>query len=274
MMAAPVSSPIEKIGFFHFGGDNRSDPMGSFMEALDRATAGKQTSAGSLIVLPEAFNILDDYYIRSNPDPSIACALGRVSTDRGIVFVAGLIGAPVNDRPGYSYSYLIDYGICRSLSCKTDLDSSNNYTRCPEGCDQAAVHRGLCIASLICHDAAENVEPATICDQVADAEVLLKKKRTRHEELVNQINNRKGKAPSVLCIPSRMDQLSTEGVARYWIANGADIVIISNATRAYPSVIRFGAWSDPVSDSDKSQNLVRLYSWAELKCRKTESESL
>ena len=56
---------------------------------LDKAASTYQGLTGltnSLIVLPEALNILNDYMTPSDPDPSVARGLKEISLRLGVVF--------------------------------------------------------------------------------------------------------------------------------------------------------------------------------------------
>ncbi|HPT25883.1 MAG TPA: hypothetical protein PLZ95_05645 [Bryobacteraceae bacterium] len=115
--------PINNIGFFHFGSDDKSDPMRSLAISLEKAVTTKRCLTGSLLVLPEAFNIRNDYQTLSAPDPSVVYALKEMSKEHGMAFVAGLL----HRRTRYSCAHLIDGDTCRLLSRKRDRDGSPNY---------------------------------------------------------------------------------------------------------------------------------------------------
>ena len=138
--------------------------------------------------------------------------------------MAGLV---IEGRKGQCYSCgcLIDGDMCRILSCKTDDDRSHNYQ--PYQCvfDQPALHRGVCIAALVCNDATENPPDGN-----------LQKRERRHEALAHETEARRQ-------TPQRFS------------------VIVANGTPKQPSVVRFGG---PPMCSEKDENAVRLYSWAEL----------
>jgi predicted amidohydrolase len=241
----PVPAPIEKIGFFHFGDTDKSDPVGSLVCEMGQATAPSQDFKNALIVLPEALNILGDYKTRGDPDPSVLDRLKEVSRNLEIVFVVGLIVERRNRRR-YSYACLIDGDICRILSCKTDCDWSHNY-RPHRVFDQPVLHRGVCIAALICHDAAERTPAGEF-----------EPKTRRHAMLVHRIQARRDGAPLLLCIPARMNALSSEAVAEHWMSQLKNCaVIVANGTPAYPSIIHFGG--APVR-SERHGNAVCLCS--------------
>src|SRR5713101_3194855 len=96
---------LNKLGFFHFA-QGHDDPFGCLAEALNKKSVehDKGDIGGSLIVLPEAFNLGMKYYPHGWPSVSRTTGCAKVSLDRAlenlhdiagahrIVFVAGLIG--------------------------------------------------------------------------------------------------------------------------------------------------------------------------------------
>src|ERR1017187_8481497 len=82
---------IERIGYFHFAQDWH-DPLG----ALDVALSRLANLEKCLIVLPEAFNNGRPYYDNPRSEPlfavdAILAHLREISTERGAVFVVGLL---------------------------------------------------------------------------------------------------------------------------------------------------------------------------------------
>jgi hypothetical protein len=245
----PRPQAFEKIGFFHSGDTDRSDPVKSLARGLDKAASTGQDIRNSLIVLPEALNMLNDYMTRGDPDPSVVGMLKEISMSRRVVFVTGLI---IESKKGqrYSCACLIDGDICKILSCKTDEDGSHNYQPYPGVFDQPTLHRGFCIAALVCHDASERT-PDGRC------------RTWRHGVLACQIEERRHGAPAVLCVPGRMNALSSEAVAEHWccyLKNCA--VVVANGTPRQPSIIRFGG---QLVCPEKHENTVCLYSLADIK---------
>lgn len=117
---------LRKVGFFHFG--NRGggdDPIESLKAALQDASR-KDDLSECLVVTPEAFNVLGDYY---NPesrrlDGSVAESLREVSLKFGVAIVAGLIDVPAGQELGYSSTYVIDGDVHELLSRKMAPDKS------------------------------------------------------------------------------------------------------------------------------------------------------
>ena len=81
---------IKQVGFFHFGGRTKQDPIGSL--EVEIAKRPKLQLLDTLLVLPEAFNALGGYY-SSTPalDPDAIRRLQIISTEFGIVFVAAFV---------------------------------------------------------------------------------------------------------------------------------------------------------------------------------------
>lgn len=99
---------LARVGFFHFGSEDQSDPIGSL-----RASLREKSPVDSLIVVPEAFNICNGYWMPTRRfDFSIAKILSDVSKEYGLAFVAGLI----EEDERYSSAFLIDGDLCRRLS--------------------------------------------------------------------------------------------------------------------------------------------------------------
>jgi len=236
---------LTKIGFFHFGDERNGDPVGSLEENLkleleDAAIAG-QTLDDCLIVVPEAFNV-KNYNGEACLNRSIRDSLIRVSIELGIAFVAGLIEETETDvlGDGYSSAYLIDGATpCQLLSRKTRRDSTTNYRPYPGNCDEPIVYRGLCIAALICMDACSDPADARTLAKVDDAKKQAAQIKKRHENLIEQIRKRSEGAPTILCVPARMNTLSSTAVAEYWRGLASHItVVVANAGSSHPSVIR------------------------------------
>jgi hypothetical protein len=51
---------LKQIGYFHYGSEDRSDPVRALELAIDDF-GGTSVVADSVIVLPEAFNLTDHY---------------------------------------------------------------------------------------------------------------------------------------------------------------------------------------------------------------------
>ena len=147
---------LRKLGFFHFCGEDRSDPAGSLRASLIEAAKDEDIS-GSLVVTPEAFNIRNGYWSDDRHiDPSIRTALTELSAKFKIALVAGLIEDGDAKGPGYSSAYLIDGQRLPSANTQDEeMMDRDNYRCCTGDCDQAIEYRGTSIAALICMDAAD-----------------------------------------------------------------------------------------------------------------------
>jgi len=155
---------VRRVGFFHFG-LNWHLPMPSLEDALTKAQRDHDISK-SLIVLPEAFNIGQDYWGRPgapNTDPSVVADLQRLCKQFRVVFVAGLIITAPKCSDVYSAAYLIDaIGDPKRLCTKQNNDGRGKpanvgfapyYTPHLDDESNPTCHRGLSIAALICMDA-------------------------------------------------------------------------------------------------------------------------
>src|ERR1051326_2250532 len=238
------SSPaptLRKIGFCHFGSSHPNNRISSLKTSLMKAA---ETTAldDALIVIPEAFNIHGGYLDNLHPrllDSSIYESLLKLSSELKAAFVAGLI---VNGgrQPQYSCAYLIDGEISKLLSCKKDDDKTGNYDPCMFDCDQPLLHRGACLAALICMDASNGP------DSERGMQLL---NRVRHWRAANQI----------LSIPSHMSAYNSQSVAAAWAKHVH--VVLANSYPWMPSVIHLRGADQPLlfQDSDDQVKIVSLY---------------
>lgn len=240
-MANESATILRKIGFFHFGEGEQSDPPASLRAALSE-TSQQEDLTDSLIVVPEAFNIRNGYWspIRYR-DLLTKESLTKISDDFGVALVVGLIEEDKFGKPGFSSAYLIDRGVCRHLSRKEGNDGSGTYKPCQGGWDRPVLHRGVCIGALICMDAGDFNSPP----------------KKRHEALLEQLGA--CTVPNaVLCVPARMGTYGSKEVAQAWPTHLA--VVVGNSGSSQPSVIRYPgerAYVDPVSFGG-ARNKVRV----------------
>jgi hypothetical protein len=103
---------LTNIGFFHFGDPDKSNPIDSLRTSL---RTSETDNAGSLIVLPEAFNIRQGYRNCElcDVDWDMVESLQDISARSRISFVAGLI---VGDRTTRELPYS-----CGCLICKRSM---------------------------------------------------------------------------------------------------------------------------------------------------------
>lgn len=84
---------LNGVGFFHFGSPDKSTPLRSLVQELEKKAAqGGELLKGALIVLPEAFNLGVDYnddgnWGKGNYAPSIKKCLMRVAEEFDVMFV-------------------------------------------------------------------------------------------------------------------------------------------------------------------------------------------
>ena len=217
---------IKRVGFFHFGSLDKTDPIASLGTSLAAEVSKNGGLNDCLLVVPEAFNIRNDYHNHNRNaryrDPLISKEIKRLSVEFEVAFVAGLIesGEPLGS--GYSSAYLIDGDVCKLLSRKMEDDGSHNYKVCPENCDRPILHRGICIAALLCKDASN---PSVVMSprQAVLLERIPKSASTR----------------VVLCVPAAMTSVLSRLVVNAWPTEIA--VIVSNSDLRQPSVMRIGS---------------------------------
>jgi len=144
-----------KLGAFRFVADYQT-PITALESAL--AANADQEIGGSLIVLPEAFNIGKGYREVGdcNHDPSVLFHLEDIASRLNITFVAGLIIKTASGPdPPYSSAYVVDSSGFTLISHKAKPDYGKTpYTPCSIGCDVAnPFTRGeIAIGALICVD--------------------------------------------------------------------------------------------------------------------------
>jgi len=164
-----------KIGTFHFGKDH-SNPFGELRTVLEKTNqteleSGKGPIAGSLFVLPEAFNIRKQYRgtkSHSHIYPDDPCCLRGIAKEFGVAFVVGLVlEQGFGLLPRYSSAYLIDASshilMCHK-TCKDNFegtgnnDTKRNYVACEVAeCDVQNPYvyeiEEIVIGALVCVDA-------------------------------------------------------------------------------------------------------------------------
>ena len=226
---------LRKLGFFHFCGEDRSDPVGALRASFVEA-ATEEDISGSLVVTPEAFNIRGGYW---NPDrrldPSIRTALSGLSTEFKVALVARLIEDGDAHGPGYSSAYLINGRDCDLLTRKMADDGSHNYRLCTDDCDKPTLYNGASVAALLCMDAADfsksNRRQAAVLERMAFSE----------------------SAHKILCVPAHMMTYGSREVALDWPMDVA--VVVANSSPQQPSVLRFGADANCLK---ANQSIVRF----------------
>lgn len=267
------AQPIKRVGLFHFATADSDDPIETLTTSLrdaqtlsrDGKTTENERLDDCLLVLPEAFNLRGPYCcdIDAYPDQSIATSLVNISLKEKIAFVVGLIDDSADKALGHSSAYLIDSvhlieGEGRKrLSCKMREDWSGNcrarYSVCSQPSDTTVLHRGVCVAALICMDASNDPLPSHDVKEKLNEVALIEK---RHQTLIDRID----KQPAVLCVPSRMRATSSEMVAKYWrnkLPSKAAIVV-ANATSTQPSVIMPGADQPPRYEHENKVCIVNF----------------
>jgi len=233
---------IRRIGFFHFGSNQKNDPIESLRTALTAVLEVDDRGSldDCLLGLPEAFNLRSGYWDRSRKvDLSISGSLARLSTEFRIAFVVGLIEQPDTSSPLCSSAYLIDGSFLHLLSRKMGDDKSSNYSPCIDNWDQTLVHRGICLSTLICMDADFNV----------------RKISNRHEEILSRMRTA-GPRQRVLFIPACMTVYLSEAIVNAWPSD--IITVLANSTSMQPSIVRLSDNLIHVKSHEKMDNVVCL----------------
>ncbi|MDP2899289.1 MAG: hypothetical protein Q8Q12_22360, partial [bacterium] len=148
-----------KLGVFHLG-KNHGCPIEELVCALDE-TAG--TAAGSLIVLPEAFNLGRPYYQQCRAEPKFEeeqakRILKTLAEGYKVSFVAGLLKFPHNS------AFLIEaHGEPLLMWRKMSKDGFGNYEQWT-GDQPAQVDRdGFSLVALICNDMSQTRAEPEAC---------------------------------------------------------------------------------------------------------------
>jgi predicted amidohydrolase len=202
---------IKRIGFFHFGSDAKTDPVGSLEAKLNSASDPKLRD--TLLVLPEAFNVRGGFYSTLPELDHGACSrLRTISAERRVVFIAGIIDSIGGSNSAYLFDGRSDP---KFLTSKANGGRDGLYAGCeaaftPINCG------GLGIGVLICDDAmwSSYGEP--------------------QQRILTSIKGL-GMEHSFLCIPACMSDTDAFGVARRW---GTSIsVVLANGDKRRPSVL-------------------------------------
>jgi predicted amidohydrolase len=185
---------FSNIGFFRFvaGYDT---PVPSLKTALEK----HGRVGGSLIVLPEGFNIGKYYRTegRCNYDKRVLGALQSLAAKCNVTFVAGLIVEEPNaPNPPFSSIYLIDASSSTLICRKQGDDGYPNYTPFSAVPDapNPIQYGGSSIAAIVCMD----------CDS---------------PQVFRPIEDRLSKAqgPKIVCIPACMNKVyGDHAIAGSW----------------------------------------------------------
>ena len=211
---------LKKIGFFHFGENDKNDPISSLLKALALFRTKSPELSDCLLVLPEAFNVRGGYFGEDHPDASIGSALKQISAKTKIAFVAGLIEPGV----GCNAAYLIDGARCHLLSRKRQYTRGKGAYTLYRPCqldDDPVAHRGLRIAALVCNE--------------ADYSGGNSRRERRRDKVLNAIEALPA-GPIVLCVPACLSHPIAEKVVRLW--EEPDAMVIANSHLQCASVIR------------------------------------
>jgi hypothetical protein len=207
-------------GVYNFGRrDEGLDPIKSLRACLEKFSPWVDLGE-SVVVLPEAFNVVGEYWVRDRRrlDTSISSALIGISSEFSVALVSGLI-----EPDGHSAALLIDGDVRKTLSLKMVDDRSGLYRPCSRAEADAIepqFHRGIWLAALICVDGLE-FNP----NGPNDRQAVMLRRIAEHQPSV-----------AVLCIPSHSGEYNTIGVAESWPSHLH--VLIANSSTRQPSVMR------------------------------------
>ena len=233
-------------GYFHLeDGRPRVHPVDSLEQALDTCCL-EDLFSQSILVLPEAFNIIGDYFgaEAGSPDTDVKARLTNVSRNRRLCFVVGLVRVGAER---YSEAVLIDGGdIVETLSRKRLEDGSPCYEPDNKPAeDKIILHRNLRIGGLVCLDATG----------WGDRE----KQQHRHCKIVEEFGQYT--EAGLLCIPGRFAGPQTIEVAKDWNRRSISVVIGNCGLAAsHPSVLHFSNGQSSCSPPDGKCH-VHLAPW-------------
>ena len=229
---------LKRLGYFHYGSEDRSKPIGSLEVAINEACKHSEVK-DSLIVLPEAFNLRVPYEegalrkLEGNTEESLKALAAKFD----VAFVAGLIRGLCNTA-----CFIAGEGEPHVLSQKVGEDSA-----CPsvwepcEPIDAVVRHHQACIAALICRDCEEDLP--------------------RRNQLVSRIKNC---ACPVLCIPANTRWYETSQIGdnlpdiNIVIANGYPLGPPTGINDNRPSIIRVKGDPSPKELFQDKCNVVRV----------------
>jgi hypothetical protein len=227
---------LQKIGFFHFGAEDKGQPVRSLIRALEASISerGDRYLDDALIVLPEAFNIRTTYNKPERPayDPGIKACLKVLAAEFKVVFVAGLVvEESVEQVLPFSSAYFLGAQTCKLLTRKRWGDQMDGrlYVACPTWPsvpysydDQTA------IAALICMDA----------KKYRKASGTPESSNTEHDALRARMQVT-GTQRNILCVPAHLgDSLDEiqESLVNVW--SDKDLVIANSSVGKCISLVK------------------------------------
>jgi predicted amidohydrolase len=231
---------ITKVGFYN--PEKPQNPLKTFRSLCERK--GKDHLNGSLIVLPEAFNVGICYSRHDaaiQKDPRILGQLQKVCSDFAICVVAGLIISSPTDQGRYPYNsaYLIDDSGASLLCHKMTSDNQGPYTNCRDGCDghNAILYRDVALLSLICMDAYTRGD------------------KQRQERLSQKLAKALETAVRIVCIPAYIEE---DGPGKEFIAIPKSYRVVANSASRSKFENSPGSFVDYIDEEGKTERLVRL----------------
>jgi predicted amidohydrolase len=200
------TSMFSKLGLLRF-----VDDYGKPIEVLESAIKAHGDIGGSLIVLPEAFNIGKFYRSEGKCDyrPIVLQRLQSMAAAFDITFVAGLVlEEPDGPTPPFNSAYLISSSgstpICRKMVNDDPENRIRNYTPCTDAYDLNNPLRcgDAWIATLICSD----------CARANEVDVF-----KRETDLAERLALKQDSLPQIVCVPACMGNgYGSEAIAEKW----------------------------------------------------------
>lgn len=151
---------LRRAGFFHFV-RSHCNPLGELTKAMSEVSPTTDL-AGSLIVLPEGFNLGRAYDLSSNPkdeprlhERCVLECLRQIAASYEVAFVVGVIEIDTRRNS----AYFVDAGTPRLMCHKIINDQSREYEPCTSDCqgeNPITYPEGTCVGALICADAIDN----------------------------------------------------------------------------------------------------------------------
>jgi hypothetical protein len=240
------------IGYFHFGGVNR-ESIPELRSALmnietEKGDKGREI-AGSLIVIPEGFNIRKTYIDTATMayiEPGVFSDLRMLAAQFKVTFVAALITrldwASGQPKP-YNSAYLITSTDEPKIICrKHEDDGWENYSRCFDEYDveNPISHDEFQIGAFICRD--------------ADEEGV---NRTRHEMVSASVVD---PSKAVMCLPACGTRHSAPSMVKGW---GCKYVVYANSNRNGESFIGVNEEVKEPTPKHTSKNFIKLWPCAQ-----------
>ncbi len=250
--------PTEILGLFHFVQEH-DDPQGALQCALRQKANAVGDISGSLIVLPEGFNLGRRYWEPDTQRPTFGAGetqtwLQAIAGQYGIAFAAGLL-TPMGRAllclkrpavPYYNSAILIEAdGKPRLMWRKTQRDCSQHYEPCGANFRQPdPIECGRCVVTaLICLDMGPQ-------HQEADSTTSFRNEQLRRLK-------QSAMTKKVVCVPSCWTETSLN-IEHASYMDGRQYVFANCCTHGCASFITDSAHHKVVEPPDPTKNTILL----------------